>query len=117
MRNITAKIREGERISDEECLELFKYPDIIDLGHLADIINQSHNAKKVWFNEHRYLRINPSSKQSLDNHNDKDRKRFVQSFVEKSLPLITNYTSEVRFGTLHPKLVSVHLKNVKMSLH
>lgn len=49
----------GERISPEVCLGLFRTPDLMGLGILADKVNRKRNGRRVFFNINRHL--NPSN--------------------------------------------------------
>ncbi len=53
------KVRAGERLSDADALALFRTPDLLGVGAMADAINQAKNGRVVTFaaNQH----INPTN--------------------------------------------------------
>ncbi|MFM7646076.1 MAG: aminofutalosine synthase MqnE [Sphingomonadales bacterium] len=59
LRNITEKVRAGQRISDAECLTLFKEGSLGLVGTLANEIKQRLHGNKVFFN--RNFHIEPTN--------------------------------------------------------
>lgn len=59
LRMIGVKVSEGSRLSSDECLTLFRTPDLLGLGHLAAAANRAKNGDVVTFaaNQH----INPTN--------------------------------------------------------
>jgi aminodeoxyfutalosine synthase len=53
--SIAEKVRVGQRISDEEALFLFEYPDLLAIGELAALVNGRKNGKTVYFNVNRHV--------------------------------------------------------------
>jgi len=56
---IADKLRAGERLSDADALTLFRTPDLLAVGAMADAVNQAKNGRVVTFaaNQH----INPTN--------------------------------------------------------
>ncbi len=52
---IAEKVRSGQRISDDEALFLFEYPDLLALGELAALVNERKNGRRVFFNVNRHI--------------------------------------------------------------
>ncbi len=59
MRDITAKVDRGERLSEKDALFLFEGADLLELGELADRVNVAKNGNRVFFNVNRH--INPTN--------------------------------------------------------
>ena len=57
--SITAKVRDGRRISAGEALFLFESNDLLAIGELAALVNERKNGKNVFFNVNRH--INPTN--------------------------------------------------------
>ena len=53
--SIAAKVRHGERITDDEALFLFKSPDLLEIGELAACVNRKKNGARVFFNVNRHI--------------------------------------------------------------
>ena len=56
---ISAKVRAAQRITADEALYLFTSNDLLAIGELAALANESKNGKKVFFNVNRH--INPTN--------------------------------------------------------
>jgi aminodeoxyfutalosine synthase len=56
---ISAKVRNGGRISPDEALALFASNDLLAIGELAALANERKNGKQVFFNVNRH--INPTN--------------------------------------------------------
>jgi aminodeoxyfutalosine synthase len=56
---VADKLRRGERLSHADGLVLFRSPDLLGVGHLADAVNRARNGDRVTFaaNQH----INPTN--------------------------------------------------------
>jgi aminodeoxyfutalosine synthase len=52
---LRGKILGGERVTDEEALQLFENHDLLAIGELAALANQSKNSDKVYFNVNRHI--------------------------------------------------------------
>jgi aminodeoxyfutalosine synthase len=59
MNEITAKVAEGVRLTEEDALYLYKHADLLELGELADRANRAKNGDRVFFNVNRH--INPTN--------------------------------------------------------
>ncbi len=59
LQNIAAKVAQSVRLNADDCLALFKSPDILGVGHLAAAVNRAKNGDVVTFaaNQH----INPTN--------------------------------------------------------
>ncbi len=56
---IVEKVRNRQRISSGEALELFESRDLLTIGELAALVNEQKNGKNVFFNVNRH--INPTN--------------------------------------------------------
>jgi aminodeoxyfutalosine synthase len=52
---IADKIRDGQRITNDEALFLFGHPDLLAIGELAALVNERKNGKAVFFNVNRHI--------------------------------------------------------------
>ena len=52
---IADNVRAGRRITDDEALFLFEYPDLLEIGELAAFVNERLNGKRVYFNVNRHI--------------------------------------------------------------
>ena len=59
LKTIQDKVFAGERISEDEAVELFETDDIFSLGNLSSYVAEKKNAKKVFFIRNRH--INPTN--------------------------------------------------------
>jgi aminodeoxyfutalosine synthase len=48
-------VRTGQRITDDEALFLFEYPNLLEIGELAAFVNEQMNGKRVFFNVNRHI--------------------------------------------------------------
>jgi aminodeoxyfutalosine synthase len=55
MAAITDKVRNNQRICDEEALYLLESNDLLALGELAQLANERKNGRKVFFNVNRHI--------------------------------------------------------------
>src|SRR5574340_850954 len=53
--SISAKVRAGERITDDEALFLFESRDLLEIGELAAWVNRKKNDDRVFFNVNRHI--------------------------------------------------------------
>ena len=53
--HIAAKVAGRERLTEDDALFLFEYPDLIAIGELAALANQRKNGKRVFFNVNRHI--------------------------------------------------------------
>jgi aminodeoxyfutalosine synthase len=53
--NIRDKVFKGERINEEEALYLYKSNDLLQIGEMANYINERKNGKKVYFVINRHI--------------------------------------------------------------
>ena len=56
---ISEKVKRGERLSEQDALELYACPDLLALGELAAFANHRLNGDNVYFNVNRH--INPTN--------------------------------------------------------
>lgn len=56
---IAEKIEKGERLTLEDGLLLYKSPDLLSIGQMADAVNRRFNGDDVYFIENMY--INPTN--------------------------------------------------------
>jgi aminodeoxyfutalosine synthase len=59
LKNIAQKVKDGERITDEECLVLFEQADLPFVGALANFIREKLHGDKTYFN--RNFHIEPTN--------------------------------------------------------
>ena len=96
LHHIAHRIRNGSRLLKDEALELLKSHEIIDLGILADELNQKVNGDVVWFNEHRYLTL----------HHNPEPADGIGHLLERTGHLVTQGTTELRMGSAQPEFIS-----------
>ena len=53
--SITGKVQKGERINDADALFLFRSPELLEIGELADRVNREKNGDRVFFNVNRHI--------------------------------------------------------------
>lgn len=56
---VGAKLESGDRLTEQDALELFESPELIEIGRLADGVNRRKNHDVVFFNVNRH--INPTN--------------------------------------------------------
>lgn len=54
-KKINKQIHDGIRLTDDDALFLFEYPDLIAIGELAALANERKNGKRVFFNVNRHI--------------------------------------------------------------
>ena len=59
LKSVAQTIANGERLTDETALALFESSDLVELGRLADSVNQRRNGASVFYNVNRH--INPTN--------------------------------------------------------
>ncbi len=59
LKSIAQKVLDGQRITTEECLELYKYGELDLLGYLANHIKTKRHGNKIYFN--RNFHIEPTN--------------------------------------------------------
>lgn len=59
LKNIAQKVKDGERITDDECLALFEHADLPFVGALANFIREKLHGDKTYFN--RNFHIEPTN--------------------------------------------------------
>jgi aminodeoxyfutalosine synthase len=59
LKNIAIKVKEGVRISDEECINLFQNADLPFVGALANFVRENLHGNKTYFN--RNFHIEPTN--------------------------------------------------------
>jgi aminodeoxyfutalosine synthase len=59
LKNIAQKVKDGNRISDEECMVLFEKADLPFVGALANFIREKYHGNKTYFN--RNFHIEPTN--------------------------------------------------------
>ena len=55
MEQIREKIKNGQRLSDEDALRLFESFELLEIGELAAEVNRRKNGNKVYFNVNRHI--------------------------------------------------------------
>ena len=55
LQKIKDKVVAGQRINDEECLQLYQSNDLIGLGQIANIVRERKNGKRTYYNINRHL--------------------------------------------------------------
>lgn len=53
--DIAAKVLAGERLTLEDGVKLFESPDLLNIGHLADLVRQRKNGNKAYFIVNRHI--------------------------------------------------------------
>jgi aminodeoxyfutalosine synthase len=59
LKNIAIKVKQGERITDEECILLFQHADLPFVGILANFVRENLHGNKTYFN--RNFHIEPTN--------------------------------------------------------
>ena len=59
LRDVATKVEQGQRLDRDDALTLFRSPDLLTVGHFANLANQRLNGDRVFFaaNQH----INPTN--------------------------------------------------------
>jgi aminodeoxyfutalosine synthase len=111
---IAAKVERGERLTRDDALALFRSPDLLTLGRLADLANRRRNGDRVFFAANQHL--NPTNVCVLRNtcvfcsfarlpHEDGAYTRTLDEVFAEAEAARTNATREFHIvGGLHPKL-------------
>ncbi|MBL7685171.1 MAG: aminofutalosine synthase MqnE, partial [Deltaproteobacteria bacterium] len=55
LQKIKEKILSEERITEDECLQLYQSNDLIALGEIANIVRERKNGQRAYFNINRHL--------------------------------------------------------------
>lgn len=110
--DIAEKVGRGERLSFEEGVRLYRTPDLLALGAIADYANQQRNGKKVYFVQNRH--INPTNICAAHcnfcsfrrNGDEADAYLWtIPEIIERTRQTFTERTREFHIvGGLHPDL-------------
>lgn len=110
--DIAENVQAGERLSFEDGVRLYKTPDLLALGALADYANQQRNEKRVYFVQNRH--INPTNICaahcnfcSFRRNGDEDDAYLwtVTEIIERTKQTFSERTREFHIvGGLHPDL-------------
>jgi len=58
LRPILAKVASGDRLDSADGLALYRSPDILAVGYMANLVRERKNGNVTWFNVNRH--INPT---------------------------------------------------------
>ena len=128
LKTIGQKVLDGERITTDECLELYQHADIDFLGMLANHIKTKRHGKKVYFN--RNFHIEPTNVCVFScafcaySRLYKNREEGWELSEEQMMHIVKSYddkkVTEVHIvGGVHPKLNIEFFANLmkKMKAH
>lgn len=118
--SISRKVQQGERLSDDDALQLFYHGDLVELGALADQVNQQKNTDVVFFNVNRH--INPTNICALSCKfcaysrkigEDGAYAYSIEEMVTKAGEAVAQGATEVHMvGGLHPRWRFDHYKDM-----
>ena len=111
IKRVSEKINAGIRLSEQDALELFESPDLLDIGRLADQVNREKNNDVVFYNINRH--INPTNICALSckfcaySRKPGDEGAYAYSIdemVKKAGEAVEQGATEVHMvGGLHPR--------------
>ena len=117
---ISRKVQLGERLSDDDALQLFYHGDLVELGALADQVNYRKNTDVVFFNVNRH--INPTNICALSCKfcaysrkigEDGAYAYSIEEMVTKAGEAVAQGATEVHMvGGLHPRWRFDHYKDM-----
>lgn len=117
---ISHKVKHGQRLTDDDALQLFYHGDLVDLGALADQVNQQKNTDVVFFNVNRH--INPTNICALSCKfcaysrkigEDGAYAYSIEEMVTKASEAVAQGATEVHMvGGLHPRWRFDHYKDM-----
>ena len=117
---IARKVLQGERLTDQDALQLFESADLIELGALANQVNQRKNSDVVFFNVNRH--INPTNICALSCKfcaysrkigEDGAYAYSIEEMVTKAGEAVAQGATEVHMvGGLHPRWRFDHYKDM-----
>ena len=112
LRPILDKVKAGERLSYDDGLALYRTPDILALGYMANLVRERKHGNVTWFNVNRH--INPtdvcvaSCKLCAFGKRAKDPKAYTWSLEEVWQRASEGWTEAITefhiVGGLHPEL-------------
>ncbi|MGH7698895.1 MAG: aminofutalosine synthase MqnE [Gemmatimonadales bacterium] len=114
LRPVAAKVEHGERLGGEDALTLFRSPELLTIGQLADAANRRRNGDRVFFAANQHL--NPTNVCVLRNtcvfcsfarmpQEDGAYTRSLDEVFAEAEAARANATREFHIvGGLHPKL-------------
>lgn len=108
---VTEKIKAGVRLTEDDALQLFECPDLLEIGKLADEVNRQKNNDVVFYNINRH--INPTNICALSckfcaySRKPGDEGAYAYSIdemVKKAGEAVAQGATEVHMvGGLHPR--------------
>ena len=117
---VSHKVAAGERLTDADALALFEHPDLIEIGRLADQVNQRKNRDVVFYNVNRH--INPTNICALSckfcaySRKPGEEGGYAYSIaemVQKAEEAVAQGATEVHMvGGLHPRWQLSHYKDM-----
>ena len=112
LRPVADKVLAGERLSYDDGLALYRSPDILAIGYLANVVRERKSGNVTWFNVNRH--INPTNvcvaacKLCAFGRQVRDPKAYTMSLEEVWHTAGSGYTEAVSefhiVGGLHPEL-------------
>lgn len=112
LRSILEKVRAGRRLTFDEGVTLYKTPDILSLGYMANLVRERINGNQTFFNVNRH--INPtdvcvaSCRLCAFGKKKKDPKAYTMSLEEVWETAGRGYSEAITefhiVGGLHPEL-------------
>lgn len=126
LKNIAEKIKNGERISDEECMLLFEKADLPFVGALANFIREKLHGDKTYFN--RNFHIEPtnvcvfSCKFCSYSRLYANKEEGWELSIDQMLDIVKSYDgkpiTEVHIvGGVHPKMNMAYFIELIQKIH
>ena len=126
LKNIAEKVKNGERISDEECMLLFEKADLPFVGALANFIREKLHGDKTYFN--RNFHIEPtnvcvfSCKFCSYSRLYANKEECWELSIDQMLDIVKSYDgkpiTEVHIvGGVHPKMNMAYFIELIQKIH
>ena len=126
LKNIAEKVKNGERISDEECMLLFEKADLPFVGALANFIREKLHGNKTYFN--RNFHIEPtnvcvfSCKFCSYSRLYANKEEGWELSIDQMLDIVKSYDgkpiTEVHIvGGVHPKMNMAYFIELIQKIH
>lgn len=117
---IEQKVIAGERITEQDALFLFRHPDLIRIGKIANLVSEKKNGDRIFYNVNRH--INPTNICVYDckfcayskRPGDEGAYAYqIEEMVEKAKAADAEGATEIHMvGGLHPRWKFSHYKDI-----
>ena len=110
--DILKKAKQGERLSFEDGVRLFRSNDILHIGHIANIIRERKNGNKAYYITNRHINYSNICKNrckfcafSRDKEEAGSYAMEMEEILEKAVAAVEEGATELHIvGGLHPDL-------------